>query len=101
MLGSTTKTSNAVLYDIPTDTVQSPTASVSVGMKENIAYGSAAGSIHKAVHTSGNIAYSHVHTTNTGGSSTVHTSGNIAYGQVNISTKQTAAATAAVYETVH
>ena len=89
-----------MLYDTPTDAVQSPTASVSVGMKENVAYGSAAGSIHKAVHTSGNIAYSHVHTNN-GGSSTVHTSGNIAYGQVNISTRQTAAATAAVYETVH
>ena len=36
-----------------------PIASVSVGMKENVAYGSAAGSIHKAIHTSGNIAYSH------------------------------------------
>ena len=34
------------------------------------------------VHTSGNIAYSHVHTTNNGGSSTVHTSGNIAYSHV-------------------
>ena len=69
-----------VLYDTPKNTIQSPTASVSVGMKENVAYGSAAGSIHKAVHTSGNIAY----------------------GQVNISTRQTAATTtAAVYETVH
>ena len=66
------------MYDTPTNTVQSPTASVSVGMKENVAYGSAASSIHKAVHTSGNIAY----------------------GQVN-STRQTAATTAAVYETVH
>lgn len=64
--------------DTPTNTVQSPTASVSVGMKENVAYGSAAGSIHKAVQTSDNIAYS----------------------QVNISTIQTAA-TAAVYETLH
>ena len=70
------------MYDTPTNTVQSPTVSVSVGMKENVAYGSAAGSTHRAVHTSGNIAY----------------------GQVNISTRQTAAATtttAAVYETVH
>ena len=49
-------------------------------MEENVAYGSAAGSIHKAVHTSDNIAY----------------------GQVSTSTRQTAAATtAAVYETVH
>ena len=71
-----------VLYDTPTNTVQSPTASVSVGMEENVAYGSAAGtgSIHKAVLTSDNIAY----------------------GQVSTSTRQTAAATtAAVYETVH
>ena len=65
-------------------------------------WGSATTSTHRAVHTSDNIAYSHVHTTNNGGSSTVHTSGNIAYGQVNISKRQTAATnTAAVYETVH
>ena len=70
-------------------------------MKENVAYGSAAGSIHRAVHTSGNIAYGHIHTTNNGGSSTVHTSGNIDYGQVNTSTRETAATTAAVYETVY
>ena len=101
MLGNTTTPNNAVLYDTPTDAVQLPTASVSVGMKENVAYGSATNSTHRAVHTSDNIAYSHIHTTNNGGSSTVHTSGNIAYGQVNISTRQTAATTAAVYETVH
>ena len=79
MLGNTTTPNNAVLYDTPTDAVQLPTTSVSVGMKENVAYGSATTSTHRAVHTSGNIAY----------------------GQMNISTRQTAATTAAVYETVH
>ena len=69
-----------MLYDTPTNTVQSPTASVNAGMKENVAYGSATTNTHRAVHTSDNIAY----------------------GQVDISTRETAAATtAAVYETVH
>ena len=59
-------TTNTVIYDTPTDTVQYPNVSVTI----NTAYGTATAS-RGVVHTTDNVAYGHVNTTsNTGGRQT-------------------------------
>ena len=55
-------TNNVVIYDTPTNTVQLPNISVSM----NTAYGLAPAS-RGVVHTSDNLAYGHVNTTNNTG----------------------------------
>ena len=59
-------TTNTVIYDTPTDTVQYPNVPVTM----NTAYGTTTDS-RGVVHTTDNVAYGHVNTTsNTGGRQT-------------------------------